>query len=130
MGSDKKTNQNTTPASHGDELDVLEALYSIENKLNKNLLSNNQRKTLETSGRIKKPIIKTKKNINKIADMVVVGLKQRALLGARKEVGDELWKSLSKVDKKRLVFNYFSIYFGITPSGLRSSLQNAYLENN
>lgn len=54
MKTDKthKKQEKITPASHGDELDVLEALYWIEKKNDKQLLSDSQRKKLLNSKRI------------------------------------------------------------------------------
>jgi len=124
-----KNKQKITPASHGDELDVLEALYSIEEKSEKKLLTDDQRKALILSGRTEQPKLGKHDNIQKVIDMVILGLEQRALVGARERAGEEFWGTLTDIDKKRLIFNYFTIYFGTTPSSVKSSLQNIYMEN-
>lgn len=52
MNNDSLLPQKITPALNGDELDVLEAGYKLEKQMGRAILTPDQRKMLEDSGRI------------------------------------------------------------------------------
>ena len=125
--SDQKK-QKITPASHGDELDVLEAVYRLEKERGISILTKDQKSLLVESKRAGETKNKSKENKNTSLRGFVVdeekvntinsfvnGVRLRLIQKFETKFSGEKWEELNDVEKNEAVDLLFSMVYGFSP---------------
>jgi hypothetical protein len=139
MQNSKTQNPNSKQVepNYQDELDVLEAVATLEKKYGEKLLTDEQKEKLAGAGRVavapeaKKLILSQSETLNaeKLADVYVYAMRrvlEKALIEKKHYCSVEEWNSYSDDYKETLLKLFFYVYFGVKETEMKQKLENIF----